>query len=1105
MRTKHILTALAIPALFAACVADDFNEAITSGDMAQRALLSENFKLNFGGADTRFSAGEGDKLELSYETGDKIGGAIIDEFSYDENHKPKFDVVPYVSTNHPFVLNEQGVWSIEHTMVEGTYLFYFPYNENNHARTAPMYSIPVMQDLSGKDGKFDPKAAVEKYSMGVGAQFLDKEDLSASLQLVNIFGYAKIKVVVDNHYAGGNVDKIVLQPVASDKTFKLNGQISNRKVHDLYALLEKGTTTEYQSKLKEMTTTGAFALDEDGEDADYYEADLNKSSNVIVGKAPEGTALVKDAQNNKTFETYLVIPATSESEAMDINVYLYTTEGDIYEGTMEGFYVPRNGVNSETVVVKEAEKIPYVVTSEADWNNNVGMLAKDQIAEFIIAGEDFAITNNTKYPTNGATITVEGDLEVAGNNVTIKNVDAGNVIVRKGAKLTTDGTFSAESIENEGTVEFAVVYDEEDEDLILDYGSTNVPGVGKVTNKPGAVLNVLKDAVATFTLVNEIDDKESSLPHGAVTINGQATLAGKSENNGDITIAAGGSLRGQFTNNKEVTYPVSAQKEEDITNRYTPTITNNGEIYVTTGTVTNNGEIVNNDEISCSRTNSAAEFVNAGVIELGEKVQMLITDNTGGEIILNALEQTGWSVENENGTVSYKTKATDNDKSYDFSKVGKSITKLYVTGNLGITSYGENLGSVEVTNNATLALPKYDATVPATSLDELIIKEGATVTASSEDAVVGDLYVEKNARLTINADNIMRTTNVYNKGRIYVGGLFTTAMTEDEAVTDEYNGEFRNTTGSDTGNIEFAKEPEKEPTAEEKAYTKAIQDLVTAWVTNTGLIGKDKGDIQVWEGVTLEKVRSTSWSSTTTAWVGVARKAVVDAYKALNSGKTLTEQEFDALIKNDRDVAGIITAAIATEKAKGPAALSAEIAKLTPDKWLGTSVYVQEDNSSAPILKVGGTTENTLTADFVAYIKGDDFAGKYGTDGVDKNNYVFLSANEYTVAGASVPAYSYIRTYAGAEEYDVMKILCETEWDEAKITELASADLETLDGVKTAISAIYAYSKNENGDPLVQADIEQSGILDYFTNVRYNWKYTNNCIKALNDLFVPGK
>ena len=165
MRTKHILTALAIPALFAACVADDFNEAVTGSDMAQRALLSEDFKLNFGGADTRFSAGDaGAPLEFSYEVGDAIGGAIIDQFDPTQTDPVKrFPIVPYVSTNHPFVLNAQGEWAIEHTMVEGNYLFYFPYNENNHARTAPVYSIPVMQDLSDKDGKFDPKAAVEKY------------------------------------------------------------------------------------------------------------------------------------------------------------------------------------------------------------------------------------------------------------------------------------------------------------------------------------------------------------------------------------------------------------------------------------------------------------------------------------------------------------------------------------------------------------------------------------------------------------------------------------------------------------------------------------------------------------------------------------------------------------------------------------------------------------------------------------------------------------------------------------------------------------------------------------------------------------------------------
>ena len=44
MKTKHLLTALALPALFAACTADDI--VTESVNQTERIALNENFKMN---------------------------------------------------------------------------------------------------------------------------------------------------------------------------------------------------------------------------------------------------------------------------------------------------------------------------------------------------------------------------------------------------------------------------------------------------------------------------------------------------------------------------------------------------------------------------------------------------------------------------------------------------------------------------------------------------------------------------------------------------------------------------------------------------------------------------------------------------------------------------------------------------------------------------------------------------------------------------------------------------------------------------------------------------------------------------------------------------
>ena len=147
MKTKHLLTALALPAIFAACTADDI--VTENANQAQRVALNENFKMNFGGVESRLSAGEpGAAISYGFETGDMVGSAIIDQYVPGANKTldQKYQVVEWASTNQPWTF-DGSEWTINHTMVEGKYLFYYPYNENNNSRGPVQYSLPVMQDL----------------------------------------------------------------------------------------------------------------------------------------------------------------------------------------------------------------------------------------------------------------------------------------------------------------------------------------------------------------------------------------------------------------------------------------------------------------------------------------------------------------------------------------------------------------------------------------------------------------------------------------------------------------------------------------------------------------------------------------------------------------------------------------------------------------------------------------------------------------------------------------------------------------------------------------------------------------------------------------------
>ena len=1080
MRTKHILTALVLPALFAACTADDFNEPITGNGVADRALLSEDFKLYVGGADTRFSAGEpGEGLEFAYEVGDTIGGAIADEFVSTETDPVKrFPVKNYISTNESYVLNAQGEWISNDPTTEGHYLFYFPYNRNNRSREAVSYNIPMMQDLSDPEtGEFNPKAAVERYNMGVGMEFLDKDAESANLQLVNIFGYAKLQITLDNHYAKGNVDKIVLQ--ANSEAFTLSDQISNLKVWNLY---NPDATTSFAKQLEGMTETSDFCI---ASGDDNYDAEKAVKSVVMGAIAPEGTELDVDGQNNKYFETYIVMPA--KDTKYTVNIYLYTTDGDIYKAENVSFEIARNKVTAVEADVTETDDIVYVVTSEKDWNQYVSLLKKTDKAEFMIADENFAITNTTEFPTNGAEITVKGDLKVSGNNVVDMQsitVEEGTLVIEEGAKLTTNGTIEADEVENNGALVIAPALD--DDDKVELYKK-----LGTINNMPGASIVVEEEAEATFLLFNKVDNETKEMVRGTLENNGELTLKKGSINKGEIT--NNGILGGSFTNAKEVACADNSVKAEDRDDyNFTPIITNNKEIYVVDGEVVNYGDIENvkGAEISCNRTNGT--FNNKGYINVAEGSSMLITDNTGGEVILNAIDQTEWTIQEGQGVVAYRVSEAMT-KAQDFKNTG--INKLYVAADAMISNY-DDIENITVEADAELTLPKYDSKATTTTTDlkgTLLIEKGAAVVLSSESAQVDNLEVEEDARLNIYSNNALTVATVENAGIVYVAGKFTaTETTKEDAVVED--GEFRAPSASDEdNNIIFGQTSDEKG---EAAVKTALTNLVSVWVENASAMDAKTS----WDDVTANAIATGStWDGTlSTQWAQDAKKAVADAYKAWKGTEPTSVATLISTTYKET-----VDAAIASAKKAADAELATAI-KALDNSWVSTTVY-EKKAADAKLAEITDEDGNKMSEKFAGYVK-DTYANTL-TDKAMK-----LSAKNYAVSDKATesdfPAYSFIETY---EEADVYKAAME--WKKAcKESAITSASwYTTMKGSDE--TGVFANAADMNDmkaffnaanmaytDAVTTGDKLQQKLLKPFTTMVddvLDWEYTPEQMGAL--------
>lgn len=966
MRTKQILTALALPALFAACTADDF-ESISNGAEQQRAALRKDLVLNFDGANTRFSAGAPDAApNLVWEVGDTIGGAIIDQYA--PGQSDEFPVVDYVSTNHPFVLGADGVWGIKHTMVEGHYLFYYPYNKNNHERGAVKYSIPVMQDLSDPEtGEFNPKAAIERYNMAIGEQFLDKEDLNAGTMLLNLYSYARVKVTIDNHYAGGNVDKIVLE-AANNEEFALNGQISNKKVAELFS------DGDFDEVVKTKNATADFCLD-GKETPKFYDEELNKGSKVIVAKFPANTALKVDGQNNKSIETYVVLPAANYGV---MKVYMYMADGKVYDGEIAAFTANRNKIKGLEVMLDTAEKAPYVVTSEADWNRYVSLIKKGEEAKFTIAGEDFSLSNNAKYPTaEGASVNVAGNLKVSGNNVTMANVKAETITVLEGAKLNVNDQITAKEIINEGEVVL--------EKVVKNSVVTEIESVKEITNK--GTLTVKEDAKADFTLNNEKGAKIEN--DGEITIDGY--------NKGEINNRARINTTG-FTNESR---EYNAKGDKVIN---TPTINNaeNANILAESGELTNKADIVNSGVLTCRNSegtivNGKDEKNNAAVLDSKSGAITYITGNGDGKVIVYSANTTNLTISGEKGIVEYTTSnAAETFK-------GSLVNTVIASKSLEIkeTEAG-GLKSLTFNGDATLKLgKKADGTFTA-SIKKLIVNGGKT-TLGTDLTLETVTIVAKNAMVIIPEKLTMTITGdaIKNEGTILVGGKL---VAENIQKGAEGNGRVEDNGGK--GDVTWAKTDDDK---NKEAYENAVAGVVNAWIENITMSG--------WNDLTAAALANGTWTGTD-KWIVDAAGAFVEAYNAYFKTEISKATMKNAITERATDFEAAIEAAKATANRKVTETIKANI---KDNGWLldnGTVRAYMKKTADATLTAIVDATNGTMTAAFVDAVKEISEANA-------GSKAVWLSLQDFVegdVVADMIPDYSYINVYETSDEYKAMKL-----------------------------------------------------------------------------------
>lgn len=1098
MRTRHILTALALPALFAACTADEFESANFEQGLQERAKLSKDFVLKTGNSvDTRYAV-EGDAgISFTYEQGkDNIGAAIIDQYTPGDDPED-WKIIPSLAGNFPFAYQGGDEWKSDYELGVGHYMFVYPYNKSDNNRAAVKYELPVIQKMyETEDGPQVLNAAIEKGNKAVAVTLLKEGETLADVSMKNLFTYPKVTINFDNGEKVTTVSQVVLK-VGSGQKFIVKGGFDHERVAALFGWNDDYNTTFtnnneafWNSTTKtvdwDKVDTYDFLLKEGGDNVAYGKPE---PSDYIIVKFPNNTKVKLDANTqNKYVEARFMMPSLEDFTADNkITMYVYTDNG-IYWAPFQAnsfsfksttsedakkYALQRSRGNALTLKAlnsdNKAPTVDNIVTTVEDWNALVDTYGNTTVGQPIaIVGTDFAFNENVKMPSK-CVFTINTDVTVDGE-ATISNVTVnGTVTVEEGATLTTSGSFTATKVENNGTMNIAPAYNEKKE--VVNYGRTdsygNVLGVEAVINN--GVLNVEEETVATFKLLNK---------KGA-----------KIENKGEITISDKETDEGNFgvINNSgtiNTTGFTNCAREYNTANTAVinePTINNaeGAKILAKSGEFINKSLIVNEGVLTCK--NESGKIYNdadnkgiAAVLDSKSGALTYITSNKNGKIIVYSANTSNLTIGNDgtDGIVEYTTANAKEDFKNSL------VNTVIASGNLAITEGA--LNSLTFKKSATLTLGTTTTTATVSTLN---VEAGTTTLASN--MTVYTLNVAKGAMIVV-PEKITLTvsgTSISNKGTILVGGTFVASNIKAEdggSVEDNGNGEI----------TWAATEADKN----KASYLEELDTFVQAWMMND-----NRG---TWEQV--NNILTTAGLASNSTWESYC-EAVVNAYNTWKE-ENLTWDELRVIDAFKADVNGII----ADYKKIGDDNRAKAIqAKYADNDWISSNVYKKATSETkfSDITTGSETLVSAFATKINAITKSDV---KVFTEEI-KNKAIYLSLQAVTandVQESWVPAYSYIRMYdveGVINEYELITLLKKTfnkttyEWYSDSMGNAFDFSTGGMATVKAAFSVIYNQYGSATATNTDKYVIENSGILDYKDVILGDkWNYSAEQIATLN-------
>lgn len=318
MKTKHILTAIALPALLAACSQDaELSEALNQKDYSNIPTVDVDFNATIG-AETRMAT------KFGWEVGDKIGLAWLGDGT---TITANTNGLAY--QNHPLFCTDaaKAAFKTETMLYIGGYFAYMPYNpgtmtvENIEFTTEGQTLSTNANDLAKKAIYISPKkvklsnaasipAGEEPAGMGNNIQLnLSRLSNAATLDLTfkNAAALADLKVM------GVSIDVTATSGGASvlPVSFKYKPQ-DNASLAD-WSSLDAGAVRDF------LSTSGSLSV--------------AATVGAISVTSETGIALPASGK----LKTYaLILPATEDiASGHDLTITIITNYGDIEAGNVK--------------------------------------------------------------------------------------------------------------------------------------------------------------------------------------------------------------------------------------------------------------------------------------------------------------------------------------------------------------------------------------------------------------------------------------------------------------------------------------------------------------------------------------------------------------------------------------------------------------------------------------------------------------------------------------------------------------------------------------------------------------------------------------------------